>query len=125
MTLTPAELASALSGHRFAEVIPYLHDDVEWDLVGQGVLEGRDAIVDALENTERELADTKTEFTRFLVVAEGAAAVVDAIAEYTTAAGEQSFVASCDVYEFRDGKIARVRSYNVELDEGHRGYTGG
>ena len=119
---SPAELAAALSGHRFDDAIPYLAADVEWDLVGEGVLEGRDAIVTALRQTEEELAATRTEFTRFVVVAEGGSAVVDAVAEYTDAAGGKTFVASCDVYEFRDGLVARVRSYNVPLAEGHRGY---
>lgn len=119
---TPADLAGALSGHRFAEVIPFIADDVQWDLVGEGVLVGREAILTALEATEADLAQTRTRFTRFVVIAEGECAVVDAIAEYTAANGETSYVASCDVYEFRDGRIARVRSYNVTLDEPHRGY---
>jgi len=111
----PQRLAEALSSHRFDEVIPYLADSVEWDLVGEVTLEGREAVVDALRETAAGLADVRTEFTRFVVVARGDAVVVDSVAAYLAADGDRSVVSSCDVYEFEGGRIARIRSYNVEL----------
>lgn len=112
---SPEHLAEALSSHRFDEVIPYLADDVEWDLVGEVTLEGREAVVDALRETAAGLADVRTDFARFMVVAQGNAAVVDAVAEYLAPDGDRSVVSSCDLYEFEGGRIARIRSYNVEL----------
>ena len=43
MTLTPEAVATAFSGHRFAEAYPSLHDDVRWTLVGSSVIVGREA----------------------------------------------------------------------------------
>ena len=116
MSPTPAELAEALSSHRFDEVIPHLAADVEWDLVGEVTLTGRDAVIDALRGTAADLATTATHFSRFVVVADDSTAAVDAVATYTGSDGDRSIVASCDVYEFADGDIVRIRSYNVELD---------
>jgi len=65
--LTPREIASAFSGHRFAETYESLSDDVRWVAVGGATMIGRDAVIDICEATSRGLADTRTEFLRFLI----------------------------------------------------------
>jgi ketosteroid isomerase-like protein len=57
-----------------------------------------------------------TTFPRFVVVAAGSTAAVDVIARYEGTDGSVSVVSSCDVYEFRDGLVAAITSYTVELD---------
>ena len=113
---TPREFAEAFSGHRFREVYDALAPDVRWISVGQGTLTGRDAVVEACEDTLGELASGTAEFQRFVVVAGTDAAAVDAIGRYVDADGEVSLVSSCDIYEFRDGLVAAITSYAVELD---------
>ena len=112
---TPRETAEAFSGHRFRDAYPALSPDVRWTCVGAVVLEGRQAVVDACEETLAALADTHVAFTRFVVVADGATAAVDTVARYTDRDGT-AVVASCDVYEFRDGALAAITSYDVELE---------
>ena len=116
MSPTPAQLAEALSSHRFEEVFAHLAADIEWELVGEVTLSGRDAVIDALHATTADLAGTATHFSRFVVVADESTAAVDAVATYTSSDGERSIVASCDFYEFVDRAVWRIRSYNVELD---------
>jgi ketosteroid isomerase-like protein len=113
---TPRQIAEAFSGHRFREAYPALAPDVRWTSPGQFTLTGRDAVIDVCETTLRELAAGTAQFERFVVVAEGDAAAVDAIGRYTDADGEISVVSSCDVYEFRDGAVTTITSYTVELD---------
>src|SRR5215213_6665788 len=113
---TPREIAGAFSGHRFSDAYGALHPDVRWTAVGQEVLTGREAVVDACEATLAELATTTVEFSRFLVVADGEAAAVDVVGRYVDADGGTSVVSSCDVYEFRGGMVAAITSYAVELD---------
>lgn len=115
MDPTPADLARAMSGHDFDAVIPHLAERIEWDLVGEATLRGRDDVIAALRGTQEALAQTRTEFSRFVVVAEGSRAVVDSVAEYADASGDSTRVASCDIYEFSETMIVAVRSYNVEL----------
>jgi len=114
---TPRETAEAFSGHRFRDAYPALSPDVRWTAVGEGVVTGRQAVVDACEATLAELATTTT-FTRFVVVADadGRAAAVDVVARYVDADGTASVVSSCDVYEFGDGQVTAITSYAVELD---------
>jgi ketosteroid isomerase-like protein len=112
---TPREIAEAFSGHRFREVYDALAQDIRWTLVGEGALTGRDAVVEACEDTLGQLASGTAEFQRFVVVAGTDAAAVDVIARYTDADGEVSLVSSCDIYEFRDGLVTTITSYAVEL----------
>jgi ketosteroid isomerase-like protein len=114
---TPRGTAEAFSGHRFPDAYPALAPEVRWTSVGQGTLTGRQAVVDACEATLAELAATTVEFTRFVVVADGDVAAVDAVSRYVDADGEVSVVSSCDVYEFTGGLLTTITSYAVELEE--------
>ena len=115
MSDIPRRVAEAFSGHRFADAYPALADDVRWDLVGEETLVGRQAVIDACEATLAELGQGSAEFLRFVVVAEGDNAAVDAVTRYTDGEGRVGSVSSCDVYEFRDDRLVAIRSYAVEL----------
>ena len=117
MTLTPEAIATAFSGHRFAEAYPALHDDLRWTLVGSSVIVGREAAIEACESTRAGLADTTTRFVRFDTIVGEDAVAVDAVAEYEAGDGTVT-VASCDLYKFRDGQVVAIRSYAVEATAG-------
>ncbi len=116
MSSIPRRIAEAFSGHRFAEAYGALADDVRWDLVGEDTLVGRQAVVDACEGTLAELAGGTAEVERFVVAGDGDVVAVDTTTHYVSADGEAGRVASCDVYEFRDGRVTAIRSYAVEVD---------
>ena len=113
--LTTEKIARAFSSHRFEEALPHLTDDVVWTLVGSQPVMGRKAVKKACERTATELADVTTEFQRFRTVVGEDSVVVDSLARYTEADGDVSIVASCDVYDFDDGRITEIVSYTVEL----------
>lgn len=116
MALTNREIAEAFSGHRFDEALAYVADDAEWMLVGADAIVGAAAIADACHGTDAELDGATTDFTRFDVADGGDIVAVDAVGVYTDASGGRSSVSSCDLYTFRDGRVAGIRSYNIELD---------
>jgi ketosteroid isomerase-like protein len=113
---SPRQVAEAFSGHRFRDAYPALADDVRWISVGEGEIAGREAVVEACEATLAELSTGTAEFLRFVVIADGDAVAVDAVGRYVDADGGTSVVSSCDLYAFRDGAIASITSYAVELD---------
>ena len=125
MELTTEKIARAFSSHRFELALPHLADDVVWTLVGGDPLIGRKAVKKACERTTSgaaspgrtpaDLADVTTEFQRFRTVVGEDSVVVDSLARYTEAGGDVSIVASCDVYDFDDGRITEIVSYTVEL----------
>jgi hypothetical protein len=118
------ELAEAFSRHRFAEVYPYLSDDVRWDVVGDRLVVGRADVVSTCEQSAEYLAGVTTDFRRFRVVVGGDRVVVDSEAEYAGRDGESSVVASCDLYDFSGGRLAAITSYTIQLggasDQGPR-----
>ena len=107
--------ARAFSGHRFEEAIEHLADDVVWNLVGEGRLEGRSAVIGACRATAAEIEDTTTTWLRFVSTGEGDFIAVDAIGRYEDNDGVTA-VSSCDIYEFAGGKIRTITSYAVEVD---------
>ncbi len=113
-----ARIAEAFSGHRFADAYDALADDLVWTNVGGPTLDGRQEVIDACEHTLAELAGTSTDFLTFRSVVGTDAVVVDTTARYADPDGEASVVASCDLYDFRAGKITAIRSYAVEVTDG-------
>ncbi|MHA7262226.1 nuclear transport factor 2 family protein [Arthrobacter sp. TMN-37] len=116
MRRTMESVARAFSGHRFEDALPHIDEDVTWELVGGDDVNGKPAVAGICGSLTRDLADVRTDFERFRVVAAGECVVVDSAARYSGADGSLSRVASCDLYDFVDGRVARIRSYNVELD---------
>jgi hypothetical protein len=119
MSLTPAEIAEAFSSHRFSDAYPQIADDVEWQLVGGPTLAGKAALVEACEDTERELSNTQTTFTRFRSIVGDRTVVVDSVAEYQAPDGSTTTVASCDLYDFDGETVVAITSYTVELPATH------
>jgi len=116
MTETTMEaVARAFSSHRFEDAVPRLDDDIVWELVGGEALAGKLAVVDVCTSLARDLKDVQTTFDRLRVIVASASVVVDSVASYFSADGSISRVASCDIYDFEDGRVVRIRSYNMEL----------
>jgi ketosteroid isomerase-like protein len=109
------KIARAFSSHRFKEALPHLADDIIWTLVGSEPVIGRKAVKQACKRTGAYLADVTTEFQRFRTVVGDESVVVDSLARYTEAGGDVSVVASCDIYDFVDGRVTEIVSYTVEL----------
>ncbi|WP_232498519.1 nuclear transport factor 2 family protein [Agromyces humatus] len=113
--LTTEKIACAFSSHRFEVALPHLADDVVWTLVGSDPLIGLKAVRKATERTAKDLAGVTTEFQRQRTVVGEDSVAVDSLARYTDATGDVSIVASCDVYDFDNGRITEIVSYTVEL----------
>lgn len=116
--MDPQQIAEAFSSHRFAEVYDRLSPAVRWQLPGQTTLDGKQAVVAACEAASAEFSRLeRTEFTRFVSVADATVAAVDAVGRYVGPDGSVSVVSSADIYEFGiDGLITRITSYAVELE---------
>jgi len=119
MSVDPQLVSEAFSRHRFPETYQHLADLVRWELDGEGVIEGKDAVVAACESSSVEMAKlTSVEFSHFESVAGDRLAVVGAEARYEDPDGSVSVVSSADVYEFDgDGHVTTITSYAVELDD--------
>ena len=118
MAVNTQQISEAFSSHRFTETYEQLADGVRWELDGEGVIEGKGAVVAACESSTVEMAElASVEFSRFESVAGDRLAVVGAEARYEEPDGSVSVVSSADVYEFDgEGQVTTITSYAVELD---------
>lgn len=110
------QIAEAFSRHRFDEAYPYLHEDVCWTLVGDRELVGRDAVLATCAQSAAYLAGVTATFRRIRVVEGDRCVVVDCEVDYAEGGGT-SRVASCDLYDFTDGRLTGITSYTVQLRE--------
>jgi len=109
-------VAEAFSGHRFNETYPYLAEDVVWVARGGSTTVGRDAVIATCEAASVELATMSIDFSTFRTVDGGDTVAVETVGRYVDPDGT-SYVASCDLYTFVDGRLARIVSYAVDLDD--------
>lgn len=63
---TPQQIAEVFSGHRFSDTYDHLAADIQWVLIGDATIQGRDQVIQTCEQTVAELAGTTTDFLRFL-----------------------------------------------------------
>lgn len=110
-------VAEAFSGHRFRETYPHLSPNITWVARGESPTVGRDAVIAACDDSADELAQLSTEFLVFRTVAEADTVAVESVGRYVESDGATSYVASCDLYDFVDGELARIVSYASEIDE--------
>ncbi|MBT2514878.1 nuclear transport factor 2 family protein [Arthrobacter sp. ISL-30] len=115
MELSIENIARAFSHHRFDDAIPYLSNDVAWQIVGAEDLIGKQSVVDVCKAQGMELEKVRTEFDQFKVVVAEDCVVIDSVARYIDPNGEVSTIASCDIFDFISAQISHIRSYNIEL----------
>ena len=117
MTLSHAQIAEAFSRHEFARTYPYFAESIRWNVIGGEQLAGQEAVTQTCEQSAEFLAKVTTTFTKFRAVVGEDCVVIDSEAIYTDADQETSTVASCDLYDFTDGKLVGITSYTISLDE--------
>lgn len=86
-------------------------EDVEWTFVGDRVLKGKDAV-------RRYMTETYVEPPRFHVdrlIAEGDFVTALGEIELKDETGKLTRWAYCDVWRIRDGKLAELRAFVVEI----------
>jgi len=104
---------AAITKGDYEGFLRFCTEDTEWRFMGDRTLRGK-------EEVRQWMAETYKEPPTFEVhELIGAAEFVTAIGEITLKdeAGKAVRNAYCDVWRFRDGKMAGLRAFVVELDE--------
>ncbi len=114
MTMNPIEIAEAFSRHQFAITFDSFAPNIEWRNLGGAHHIGKDAVIEACEQSSNYLNTVRTAFTRFRTMVATDCVVTDAQADYLDD-NKNSTVASCDIYDFVDGRLTTITSYTVEI----------
>jgi SnoaL-like protein len=114
--LTNEQISEAFSHHDFEAAYPCLADDVRWNIVGQRRVEDKEKVIAVCRESAAYLTDVATNFVKFRTVVTDDCVVIDSVAEYTDREEQLSYVASCDIYDFTNGKVSEITSYTVEVE---------
>jgi hypothetical protein len=115
MELANEQIAEAFSRHDFEASYPYLAEDVRWNMVGESLVEGKENVISVCRESAAYLTSVTTDFGKFRRVITDNCIVIDSVAEYTDKDEKRSRVASCDLYDFINGKVSEINSYTVEI----------
>ena len=85
-------------------------EDVRWNMIGDNIPAGKEAIRKFLENGPAE----PPRFSVKNMIAEGSIVMCNGDVTMKNAVNENEEYAYCDVYEIRDGKVAVLTSYVVK-----------
>jgi hypothetical protein len=113
--LTIKQIAEAFSRHAFESTYAFLSDTIQWHLVGDKVLKGKQDIMATCAQSAEHLASVTTQFSKFKVVVGENCVVIDSEAAYMDEKQEKTVVASCDIYEFVGGQLSNITSYCLEI----------
>ena len=122
MELTNQQIAEAFSHHDFEASYPYLAEDIRWNIVGERLVEGKENVIAVCRESAAYLSGVTTEFGKFRSIVTEDCVVIDSVAEYTSKEEERSLVASCDLYDFTNGRVSEITSYTVEIGT-HTGHS--
>ena len=115
MSLRTSQIAEAFSRHEFEKTYPYLLDTIEWNLVGDQQIKGHENVIKSCRQSADYLATVTTAFSQFTVIVGGTHVVIDSLADYVDEQQNKTHIASCDIYEFIEGKLAKITSYSVDV----------
>ena len=117
MSLDIYQIAEAFCSYRFAVTYPYMADEIKWSIVGKEELVGRDAVIDQCDKSAKFLETVSTTITKLKINRAETFVVVEGAAQFQDQENQTSSVASCDVFQFSDGRLVEITSYNVELNK--------
>jgi hypothetical protein len=117
MKKTIQQISEDFSRHHFEQTYPFLSNTVEWHLIGDKVLVGKDSIMEACNQSAQYLKGVKTQFKKFKTVKSDKSVVIDSLADYIDENNAITTVASCDIYEFVGGQLAQITSYCIEISK--------
>ncbi len=117
MSLDIDQIAEAFTSWRFAETYPYMADEIKWNIVGREELMGRAAVIDRCTDAAKFLETVSATLTKLKIIRAETCVIVEGAAQFQDQENQTSNVASCDVFQFSDGRLVGITSYVIELNK--------
>ncbi len=117
MSLDIDQIAEAFTSWRFAETYPYMADEIKWNIVGREELMGRAAVIDRCTDAAKFLETVSATLTKLKIIRAETCVIVEGAAQFQDQENQTSSVASCDVFQFSDGRLVEITSYVIELNK--------
>jgi ketosteroid isomerase-like protein len=117
MTINKATVDRYMEGFRkgdHQQILSCLTEDVEWLIPGMFHIHGKAAFDKEIENDQ---FTGKPSITVTRMTEENDVVVAEGIVRAQRATGEMLTLAMCDVFELHDGRIRRLVSYLMPMNE--------
>jgi hypothetical protein len=119
--MTNQQISEDFSKHHFEITFPHFSDTIQWHLIGDKVLIGKDDIMEMCRQSAQYLSGVTTRFKKFKTIISDNCVVVDSLADYIDESGDITTISSCDIYEFIGGQLSEITSYCIELKNAENG----
>ncbi len=117
MSLTNEQIAETFCSWRFAETYPSMAGDIRWNIIGQGELVGKEAVIDHCRQSAKFLETVTTTLLKLKIHRAGTCVVVEGKAQFQDQEKHTLGVASCDIFRFSEERLVEITSYVIDLKE--------
>ncbi len=114
MKPTNRSISELFSQGKFSSVYEFFSEDMEWNIVGNTRIKGKQSVVDFCSQMMIEMESAV--LTNDNIIEAGNQIVIEGKCSYFNAGGQKSFVNYCDIYSFEGHAIKRIHSYCIEAD---------
>lgn len=114
MSLTMDQIAEAFCSHRFVETFPYMAEDIQWNMIGKEECIGREAVIAHCNKGLKFLETVSTTSLHLKIYRAETCVIVEGAAQFQGKDNQTSSVASCDVFQFSNGKLIEITSYVID-----------
>ncbi len=105
------QIAENFSGGDFKAVYDYFSDNVQWTIIGDKTISGKDATITFCDKMLVEIAGST--LTNCNTITGSDQVVVEGYCKYTDTENKAMQVQYCDLYKFSDGKLEAITSYCI------------
>ncbi|KYG79671.1 hypothetical protein AWW67_10100 [Roseivirga seohaensis] len=117
MTDHNKEIAIAFSKGEFSSVYDKLANNIEWNIVGERLLKGKEEVIAYCQKTAQYFSEVSTDFRLKSIVAEGNHVMINGTAEFIGKSNKSTYISSCDVYSFKENKLQEITSYCIKTNK--------
>ena len=113
MPISNQQISEAFSNGNFEFTFPFLADDIEWNIVGERILTGKEKVINFCNETAAYFASVTTVFITENVIIGNDVIAINGKGTFTTKEAKITNVSSCDVYDFKEGELKKITSYCI------------
>ena len=107
-------IAVNFSNGQFEEALPYLSEDIVWNVIGEKVFRGKPEVIANCKQTAEYFNTVNTDFKTNDVIISNNKVVVRGIGDFYRNGQRINQVIACDVYEFSENLVLeRIESYCI------------
>jgi ketosteroid isomerase-like protein len=113
MKSTIKQISKEFSNGNFKFCYNYLADNIVWNIVGDKIVKGKEAVIKFCNKTARYFSEVTTMFNMHNIIVDGDCVAINGTAEFINPQGKSTHISSCDVYHFKNEQLLNITSYCI------------